>query len=430
MMKKLLLALFLVLLAFTSPMVSAQEAREVSLTVTPQNGKYLYQPGESVILNINVTKPDHVKDLPRISYRFSLDGIQTLEEGTIALDKIMVSVSSTLDQPGFLRCDISCVIGNDTLQTTCGCGFGVEEINSIGKLPENFDRFWREAKAELLRIPIDPRLEKVAVVDSGDAGRYKVSLANVNGSRVYAWLHLPEGEGPFPTVLSIPGSGIGRTGRYAGFTKAGMAVLAIEIHGLEPLNHEIIGAVQWMRPADEEIDYFVELQKGILNGYHDFGKEDPYRYYHRRSIQSAIRALDYLHTRKDVDTDNIIVFGGSQGGGLSLLLTAIDQRVDAVVATVPAFCNNATKEDQTRPQFIRTMSYYDAALTSALIKVPALIGVGFIDATCRPTGIYSAYNNLKGPKAIENFYTIGHGSPANWRSQTIEWINENRKTQK
>jgi len=310
----------------------------------------------------------------------------------------------------------------------CGCGFGVEQIKPIGKLPENFDRFWREARAELLRVPLDPRLEKVAVIDSGDAERYKVSLGSVDGSRVYGWLHLPRGKGPFPAVLSIPGSGIGRTGRYAGFTKAGIAVLAIEIHGLEPKNHEIIGAVQWMRPADDEIDYFVELQKGILNGYHDFGKDDPYRYYHRRSLQAAIRALDYLHTRKDVNTDKIIVFGGSQGGGLSLLLTAIDQRVDAVVATVPDFCNHTTKRMGSGPQVLRTMSYYDASLASALIKVPALIGVGFIDAPCRPTGIYSAYNKLKGPKAIEIFYTIGHGSPANWRNQTIKWIHNNLKT--
>lgn len=428
-MNKLLIAFSLILLIFTNNGISSPVAGEVSLSVIPQNGKYLYQSGEALLLNISLINPGRVTGLIKVNYRFSLDGILTLEEGTIELDHYKASISSSLDYPGFLRCDISCVIGQDTLTAICGCGFGVEEIKPIGKLPVNFDRFWREARAELVRIPLDARLEKVAVVDSGDAERFKVSLANVNGSRVYGWLHLPEGKGPFPTVLSIPGSGIGRTGRYAGFTEAGIAVLAIEIHGLEPKKHEIIGAVQWMRPADDEIDYFVELQKGVLNGYHDFGIEDPYRYYHRRSIQTAIRALDYLHSRADVDSDNIFVFGGSQGGGLSLLLTAIDRRVDAVIATVPDFCNHTTKRMGSSPQVLKTLSYYDAALASALIEVPTLIGVGFIDATCRPTGIYSAYNNLNGPKAIENFNTIGHGSPANWRTLTIEWIFNNIKTQ-
>jgi cephalosporin-C deacetylase-like acetyl esterase len=109
--------------------------------------------------------------------------------------------------------------------------------------------------------------------------------------------------------------------------------------------------------------------------------------------------------------------------------------VDAVVATVPAFCNNIAgfhalkgiKNGRYRQRIIRTMSYYDAALAAPLIKVPALIGVGFIDNTCPPANVYSAYNNLGGPKKIENFYTTGHGSPPDWRKKTIRWITENVK---
>ena len=403
---------------------SAQTTKDPSVEIVPLNGNYLYRIGETAVMSINVITPGNLKNPSVVTYRLSLNGVLTLDEGTFKLDKGKGVINGTLDQPGFLRCEITCTVGEETLYAACGCGFNVEEIRHAGKLPENFDRFWREAKAELLRIPIDAQLEEVAVVDPGDAQRFKVGLANVNGSRVYGWLHLPEGDGPFPTVLSIPGSGIGRTGRFAGFTEAGIAVLAIEIHGLEPQKHEIIGAVQWIRPADDEINNFVKLQEGIFAGYHSFGIEDPYRYYHRRSLQSAMRALDYLYTRTDVDTGKIIVFGGSQGGGLSLLLGAIDKRVNAVVATVPAFCNNASGKYGHMQQAIRTMSYYDAALAAELIKVPTMIGVGFIDKTCPPISVYSAYNNLKGPKKIENFYTFGHGAPPDWREKTIKWIME------
>ena len=425
-MKKLLIYLALVIPSFASNYVSfAQTSADLSVTITPENGNYLYRTGEMAVLNINFHTPEDIPDEARIIYRLSRNGVKTLIEGTVEIDEGKGRIKVTLDEPGFLRCDISCVAGKDTLYAACGCGFSVEEIGSEGKLPENFDRFWREAKAELMRIPIDAKLEEVAVVDPEDAKRFKVSLANVNGSRVYGWLHLPDGNGPFPTVLSIPGSGVGRTGRFAGFTEAGIAVLAIEIHGLEPQAQEIIGAAQWIRPATDETEYFAKLQNGILAGYHSFGIEDPYRYYHRRSLQSAMRALDYLCTREDVDTDKIIVFGGSQGGGLSLLTAAIDKRVDAVVATVPAFCNNASREDSHIPHVYRTMSYFDAALAATLIEVPALVGVGFIDGTCRPANVYAAYNNIKGPKTMENFYTMGHGSPPYWREQTINWILEN-----
>ncbi|MEA2063207.1 MAG: acetylxylan esterase [Gemmatimonadota bacterium] len=412
-----------------------QAAEDPSIEIAPEDGKYLYQLGDTAVMNIRVAAPKGTKGASEVSYRLSEDGAVTLAEGTLELKRGKGKLSGSMDKPGFLRCDLSWIAGKDTLRAACGCGFSVEAIRSAGRLPENFDRFWREAKAELLRIPIDARHEKVAVVDSGDARRFKVSLANVGGTRVYGWLHLPEGGGPFPTVLSIPGSGIGRTGRFAGFTKAGMAVLAIEVHGLEPKNHEIIGAAQWIRPVDDEIKYFVSLQNGILAGYHSFGRENPYRYFHRRVLQGAMRALDYLHTRADVDTSRIIVFGGSQGGGLSLLTAALDKRIKAVVATVPAFCDRtasfsarASRPDSrgTRDmqQVMRTMSYYDAALAAELIRVPALIGVGFIDPVCRPTRVYSAFNNLKGPKTMENFYTMGHGAPPDWRKKTISWLLE------
>jgi cephalosporin-C deacetylase len=421
-MKKLLKYFVLMVSAFASlTLLYAQTSKDLSVTILPENGNYLYTTGETAVLNINVNSPAAISDAAKITYRLSRNGVQTGIEGTLDLDKGKGSIKATLNQPGFLRCDIRCVAGKDTLYAACGCGFSVEEIRPGGKLPENFDCFWREAKAELLRIPIDAKLEEVAVIDPGDAKRFKVSLANVNGSRVYGWLHLPEGTGPFPTVLSIPGSGIGRTGRFAGFTEAGIAVLAIEVHGLEPQEQEIIGAAQWIRPATDETEYFARLQNGILADYHSFGIEDPYRYYHRRTLQSAMRALDYLCTREDVDASKIIVFGGSQGGGLSLLTAAIDKRVDAVVATVPAFCNNASREDGHIPHIASTMSYYDAALAAELIEVPVLIGVGFIDGICRPANVYCAYNNIKGPKRI---YNLGHGSPPDWREQTINWILE------
>lgn len=422
-MKKTLIIFLLAIFPFATLTISyAQTSNTPSVKIVPENENYLYSTGETAVLNISIQNPASSSNVSIINYRLSLNGVQVLREGTITLDRGKGSISATLNQPGFLRCDIKYATDKDTLYAACGCGFSVNEILPGGKLPENFDRFWREAKAELVRIPIDAKLEEVEAVDPGDAKRYKVSLANVNGTRVYGWLHLPEGNGPFPTVLSIPGSGIGRTGRFAGFTEAGIAVLAIEVHGLEPQKHEIIGAAQWMRPRDEELEYFTKLQNGILSGYHGFGIEDPYRYYHRRTLQSAMRALDYLHTREDVDQDKIIVFGGSQGGGLSLLTAAIDKRVDAMVATVPAFCNNSTRKDSFIPHVSRTMSYYDAALAAKHIEVPALVGVGFIDGTCLPSNVYSAFNNITGPKRIENFYNVGHGSTPDWREKTIEWI--------
>lgn len=424
---KLLIVIFVFCSVFE---LGAQNSYELSLSVLPSDEKYLYEISEEVSLNIDLASQLMNNT---VFYEIRKNGKEVIDEGDIKLTNGRGKITSTLDCPGFLLCNVFGVAGTDTFRATCGYGFGVEKIMPKGELPANFKRFWDEAKVELVRIPIDARLEEVDAPDPGDAKRFKVSMANVNGTRVYGWLHLPDGEGPFPTVLSIPGSGVGRTGRFDGFTEAGIAVFAIEIHGLEPGEKEIIGAVQWVVPQDDVIKYFIKLEKGILDDYHSLGKDDPYRYYHRRSLQGAVRAIDYLYTRSDVDTSKIFVFGGSQGGGLSLLSAAIDKRIKGVVATVPGFCDNTERlpgnagrsnglNEKEKAQFINTMLYYDAALAAQLIDVPVMIGVGFIDDTCRPVNVYSAYNMLKGRKKIENFYNTGHGSPTYWRSETIDWF--------
>ena len=45
---------------------------------------------------------------------------------------------------------------------------------------------------------------------------------------------------------------------------------------------------------------------------------------------------------------------------------------------------------------------------AARTQARALLAVGFIDNTCRPTAVYAAYNNLQGPKEMMTFPLMGH----------------------
>ena len=171
-MKQLLSYLVLVIPVSAGFCLSfAQTSEDLAIEIVPQDGNYLYRTGETAVLNINVLTPGAVSDATGINYRLSLNGATILKEGRLDLDEGKGRIKATLERPGFLRCDVSCIVGKDTLYAACGCGFSVEEIRPAGILPENFDRFWREAKAELLRIPIDAKLEEVEVVDPGDAKR-------------------------------------------------------------------------------------------------------------------------------------------------------------------------------------------------------------------------------------------------------------------
>jgi len=396
-------------------------ADSLKITVIPDKPDYLYSLGDTAVFKITVQNQGRLQLPARLDYRLTEDGERLIKEGTLELKKFPAEIRGALDRPGFLRLDLTLPAGKDTLREACGCGFAVEAIRPTNILPSDFGRFWREGRAELLRIPLDARVEPAPDMEKPGMKVYQVSVANIESSRIYGWLTVPDGPGPFPGVVSLPGAGVSDIGTASSLTQAGMIALRINIHGIE---------------GGRDSSYYAELANGVLDNYRHFGNEDPYRFYYRRVILGAIRALDYLASRPDVDTTKLGVTGGSQGGALSLLVAGLDKRVKALAANVPAMCDHTgslygrpsgwprimANGDPERTRI--TSGYYDAALNAGFITVPALLAVGFIDTACPPTTVYAAYNNLKGPKQIDNFPTMGHSVGPGWPERSVKWLKD------
>ncbi|MBW7998267.1 MAG: acetylxylan esterase [Candidatus Glassbacteria bacterium] len=390
----------------------------LDLTVTADREDCLYALGDTVSFAVRCSAADAV-----IEYRLSVDGKAELERGWLELRGGEAVVRGMLDMPGFLRLDLTAVAGADTVRRAWGCAVAPLAIRAAGALPDDFDRFWGQGKAELLRIPLDARIEAVPG-DEHESTLYRISLANLEGSRIYCWYRVPKGQGPFPAVLAIPGAGVRREGTRENYAEAGFAVLTIAIHGVG---------------QDHELEYYDQLGRGLLAGYQRFGMDDPYRYYYRRVILGLIRCLDFLSSREEVDQERIAVQGSSQGGGLSLLVASLDKRVKALASNVPALCDHAGSLHgrpagwpqllnhagaTEREQVMRTMGYYDAATAASRIEVPALLAAGFIDGVCAPTTVLAAFNNLKGPRWIEMVPGMGHASPKGRAERWPRWLRD------
>lgn len=121
----------------------------------------------------------------------------------------------------------------------------------------------------------------------------------VDSGQLVANLHSPAGEGPFPGVLLVGGSGGGihwqdQMGEL--LAREGYVALALAYFGMKGL------------PTDLEripLEYFDE-------------------------------AVDYLAGHKNTDVDRLGVVGVSKGGELALLLASRDSRLNAVIAFVPS----------------------------------------------------------------------------------------------
>lgn len=140
---------------------------------------------------------------------------------------------------------------------------------------------------------------------------------------VTANVYAPTTAGPHPAIIIQPGHGVdGKIGNYgfaANFARAGFVVLAIDIVGEgERIQHfdPEIGASKVGRPTGE---HSMAFGQSLPTGGHVS------RYF----IQDAIRGVDYLMARSDVDDQRIGAFGCSGGGTITAYLAALDPRIRA-----------------------------------------------------------------------------------------------------
>jgi cephalosporin-C deacetylase-like acetyl esterase len=79
-----------------------------------------------------------------------------------------------------------------------------------------------------------------------------------------------------------------------------------------------------------------------------------------------------------------------------------------------------------------TSRYFDAVNFAARVKCPVLVGVGLIDVTAPPSGIYAAYNQTQGAKEIvvmPNSDHQGHeNSQASFHTRASTWLEALRTT--
>jgi cephalosporin-C deacetylase len=157
-------------------------------------------------------------------------------------------------------------------------------------------------------------------------------------------------------------------------------------------------------------------------------------------VGHALRALRVLAGRDQVDATRLAVVGVSEGGGVGLVLAALDSRVRAVAADAPMLCDLPLSvrsagwpytgiadyvqgHPEQADQVARTLSFFDVANFARDVKAPALLSIGFLDRVALPTAVYGVYNLLGGPKEMRPFPKAGHegGGAALW-SYKLNWL--------
>jgi cephalosporin-C deacetylase-like acetyl esterase len=170
-----------------------------------------------------------------------------------------------------------------------------------------------------------PAVRRFGTLDEDGFRVEKITYESLPGFLVTANVYVPAGgRGPFPAVLLTPGHDPrGKTGQFswgANLARAGFVALA----------YDPISEGERFQNYDPELG---ASKVGGVTGEHGHADlqtlllgEHVSRYF----VWDAVRAVDYLAGRADVDAERIGAFGCSGGGTVTAYLAALDERVKAV----------------------------------------------------------------------------------------------------
>ena len=275
--------------------------------------------------------------------------------------------------------------------------------------PADIDRFWEDVLAQTARIPLEPELVHDPLRSSSEVDVYQVAYTSLDRVRIAGWYALPQQrDGLLPGLLVVPG------------------------YSMEPLVPKVWAAKGYAtfsvapRGKLRSNGQFNPGYPGLLT----YGIVDRNTYTYRGFYMDACRGVDFLQTRDEVDGNRLGVTGHSQGGGLSVVVSALRPEIKAATAGAPFLCGFMDALELTdsypyqeiadylrlnpgsRRQVEDTLAYFDGINLAHRINCPIIVSVGLQDSTCPPETGYAVFNAIA--SADKRMYAYdGHGHDAN-----------------
>jgi cephalosporin-C deacetylase-like acetyl esterase len=420
MKRKILFICPLLCLLATVVNVKAQPAQKlVNILVSPDRADWKYKVKENAVFKIQVFKDNVLMKDVSVNYELGPEWFPTEIKKGVKLKNGELILTSSLKEPGFLRCKVSTEINGIRYEELATAGYDVDKILPMTTEPKDFDEFWTAAIADARRTPLDVKSLLLPEKCTSTLNYYEVSFQNErSGSRIYGILITPKKPGKYPAVLRVPGAGIRP---YSGNVLSdNIITLEIGIHGI---------------PVTLPVEVYSNLHAGPLNGYQFFNMNDRNKYYYKRVYTGCIRAVDFIYSLPEFDGETIGVTGGSQGGALSIITAGLDSRIDFLAADYPALCDFAGYLNQRaggwphyfrnaspKPGEVETLAYFDVVNFARRVKAKGLYNWGFNDAICPPTSMYAAYNVIQAEKDLKLYLNTGHWVYPEEKATVNEWL--------
>jgi cephalosporin-C deacetylase-like acetyl esterase len=336
-----------------------------------------------------------------------------------------------------------------SMDVTSVFGWKVNEIPWVNVVPDDFEKYWRAQKAKADAAPLDLKVTFVKKMTNDEISKYNVehaalpedydpegekckeieiysvnwASANGPGQRSYGWYAKPVGDGPFPTLLVLPGAGNVSRPYPVEHARHGFATLDMNVHN---------------SPADLPWPQYSSPHYG-----------DPFTtpdaYWGHQVYINALQSVNALVQLPGVDKTKLAVMGGSQGGRATVVVAAMDPRIKAAIPATAHFDNIPylswaqqlnknhdagfrpfTDKDVVHDDAMRVQSYYDVANFAPWIKCSVLMNAGLIDGASYPMGTFQVFHNitLSNTKKIIPLPNIAHDWSPAFDRYAWRWLDE------
>lgn len=410
----------------------AQPSRQyVTPYAEPDHQDWVYNCNETAVVKIFAIRENRLMPDTEISYSYGPEKLKAVFEGKVRTDKngyATIKVPGR-KEPGFTTIRTSVEVDGKKYTNLTNIGFEPYNIKPTTTLPDDFTEFWDKTRKKAESVPMLTKITYNEKQSTPKVDVYYVKIQSYRvGNYVYGVLSVPKedkyknAEGKIPAILRLPGATVRAFNGPNDLAEKGFIVLEIGVHGI---------------PVDQDPEIYSALVSGSLSGYATMGLDSRETFYYKRVYMGCIRAIDYLCSREDVDTSRIAVYGGSQGGMLSVVTASMDKRVKAMVCQFPAFCDVTGYYygrsggwphlflDKNEPNIeakIKVSKYYDVVNFARFLTIPGYYSWGFNDIVCCPSSTFSAYNVITAPKRLEISRDSGHWLYPWFVEEGVKWL--------
>ncbi len=302
---------------------------------------------------------------------------------------------------------VICEVRQYSNRAVAAAAFSPFDIDPFEPEPSDFDSFWNGKKSSLAGVSLNPN---VTFYQTNTYSKtYRVRLNNVDNRRVYGYLTVPNGGGPFPAIVELPPYGTVPNLANPAVNlaeQAGVITLSISIHNVQP----------------NQVD---------PNAYLPDNYADKNQNYYRWGILGAIQAINYIYTRSDFNGTDVGVAGVSQGAGLAAIVAGMDNRVKALMMSNPVLSQNSGLHHNRAggfPNYVKnsrdnfgtsshenaTVSatrYYDAMFHAKRYQGPVYINLSYEDLVTPAATGFATVNQFPGKKIVIHSTDLDHSHP-------------------